>query len=142
MTPMDKLTAFFQGRLSTKSRVLMVVATLALLPAVFLPTWTITLHAPQYPDGLAVQIYPHTVKGQIGEVNVLNHYIGMQEIHADEFPEFRFIPFFILRFFGFALCLLYGIREGRAHLRRLYAFIGEVGAPVPPAAARPDTGPS
>jgi copper chaperone NosL len=100
---MDKLTDFFQGRLSTKSRVLMVVATLALLPAVFLPTWTITLHAPQYPDGLAVQIYPHTVKGQIGEVNVLNHYIGMQEIHADEFPEFRFIPFFILRFFGFAL---------------------------------------
>jgi copper chaperone NosL len=27
----------------------------------------------------------------------------MQEIEADEFPEFRFIPFFILRFFGFAL---------------------------------------
>lgn len=100
---MDKLTDFFQRQLSTKSRVLMVVATLALLPAVFLPTWTITLHAPQYPDGLAVQIYPHTVKGDVGEVNLLNHYIGMHEIDADEFPEFRFIPFFILRFFGFAL---------------------------------------
>jgi copper chaperone NosL len=36
-------------------------------------------------------------------VNLLNHYIGMHEIEADEFPEFRFIPFFILRFFGFAL---------------------------------------
>lgn len=100
---MDKLTNFFQGQLSTKSRVLMVVATLALLPAAVLPTWTITLHAPQYPGGLQVQIYPHTVKGDVGEVNLLNHYIGMQEIHADEFPEFRFIPFFILRFFGFAL---------------------------------------
>jgi hypothetical protein len=100
---MDKLTDFFQGQLSAKSRVLMVVATLALLPAAVLPTWTITLHAPQYPGGLEVQIYPHTVKGDIGEVNLLNHYIGMQEINADEFPEFRFIPFFILRFFGFAL---------------------------------------
>ncbi len=41
--------------------------------------------------------------GDVEEVNLLNHYIGMEEISADEFPEFRFIPFFILRFFGFAL---------------------------------------
>jgi hypothetical protein len=100
---MDSVTAFFQGTLSGRSRLLIVIATLALLPCIFLPTWTITLHAPQYPQGLEMQIYPHTVGGDVREVNILNHYIGMHEINADEFPEFRFIPFFILRFFGFAL---------------------------------------
>ncbi len=100
---MDRVTSFFQGNLSKRSRILIIVATFALLPSIFLPTWTITLHAPQYPDGIHVKIYPNTVAGDVREVNLLNHYIGMHEIRADEFPEFRFIPFFILRFFGFAL---------------------------------------
>ena len=100
---MNKLTSFFQGQLSPLSRILMVAATLALLPTVLLPTWSITLKAPQYPQGLELTIYPNTVAGDIREVNLLNHYIGMDEIEPNEFPEFRFIPFFILRFFGFAL---------------------------------------
>jgi hypothetical protein len=100
---MERITAFFQGQLSGRSRLLIVVATLALLPSILLPTWTIRLRAPQYPDGLQIRIYPHTVTGDVDEVNLLNHYIGMHEIKTDEFPEFRFIPFFILRFFGFAL---------------------------------------
>ena len=96
-------TRFFQGELSTPSRILMVAVAAALLPSIFLPVWNITLHAPQYPGGLDVVIYPHTVGGDLSEVNILNHYIGMQEIRPDEFPEFMFIPFFILRFFGFAV---------------------------------------
>lgn len=100
---MDRITSFFQGHLSYTSRILIVAATLAILPSIVLPTWKITLHAPQYPGGLELVIYPNTVSGDVEEVNLLNHYIGMHEIEADEFPEFRFIPFFILRFFGFAL---------------------------------------
>jgi len=100
---MDRLTSLFQGQLSGRSRVLVVVATLILLPSIFLPVWNITLHAPQYPDGLTVVVYPNTVGGELEEVNLLNHYIGMKQITPDEFPEFRFIPFFILRFFAFAL---------------------------------------
>jgi copper chaperone NosL len=99
----DRITAFFQGQLSWPSRVMIVAATLALLPSVVLPTWKITLRAPQYPDGLALVIYPNTVEGDLREVNILNHYIGMKEIRPDEFPEFRFIPFFILRFFALAV---------------------------------------
>jgi len=100
---MDRLTSFFQSELSLTSRILLVAVALALLPSIFLPVWQITLHAPQYPDGLSVMIYPHTVGGELREVNLLNHYIGMQEITPNEFPEFKFIPFFILRFFGFAV---------------------------------------
>ena len=102
MGRMDRLTSFFQSELSLTSRVLLVAVALALLPSIFLPVWKIGLQAPQYPDGLSVIIYPHTVGGDLQEVNILNHYIGMAQIHADEFPEFMFIPFFILRFLGFA----------------------------------------
>ncbi|MDP2469245.1 MAG: hypothetical protein Q8W45_02135 [Candidatus Palauibacterales bacterium] len=100
---MGRVTSFFQGELSSVSRVMIVIATLTLLPSIFLPTWNITLHAPQYPEGLTLVIYPHTVGGQLDEVNLLNHYIGMREITPNEFPEFRLIPFFILRFFAFAV---------------------------------------
>ncbi|MFQ5690150.1 MAG: hypothetical protein ACE5HQ_07750 [Gemmatimonadota bacterium] len=99
---MDKLTRFFQGELSMPSRILLLLCAAALLPSIFLPVWKITLHAPQYPAGLDLILYPHTVGGDLREVNILNHYIGMKHIEPNEFPEFKFIPFFILRFLGFA----------------------------------------
>ncbi len=95
-------TDFFQGRLSRRSRVAMMLVALALIPALFLPVWEITLHAPQYPEGLTMEVYAHTVTGDLQEINTLNHYIGMHEISPDEFPEFNFIPFFLIRFLGFA----------------------------------------
>jgi hypothetical protein len=54
-------------------------------------------------NGLEMEIYPHTVAGDLREVNILNHYIGMHAIEPGEFPEFRFVPFFILRFLGLSL---------------------------------------
>ena len=82
---------------------LLLVAALSILPSMVLPTWTIRLRAPQYPEGLEMQIKPFGVTGDVREINLLNHYLGMHQIALDEFTEFRFIPFFILRFFGFAL---------------------------------------
>jgi copper chaperone NosL len=82
---------------------LVLAAALLLIPSAFLPVWEITLVAPQYPEGLSLQIYPHKVAGEIQEVNILNHYIGMQEIEQHEFPEFRLIPFLILRFLALAV---------------------------------------
>jgi copper chaperone NosL len=99
MSPVD----LFKGELSRNARILVAVAALLLIPAAFLPVWKITLIAPQYPDGLSLVIYPHKVAGEVQEVNVLNHYIGMKEIEPNEFPEFRFIPFLILRFLAFAI---------------------------------------
>ncbi len=93
----------FRGELSRASRVIVLVAALLLIPAAFLPVWKITLVAPQYPQGLSLVVYPHKVAGEIQEVNILNHYIGMKEIEPDEFPEFRFIPFLILRFLALAV---------------------------------------
>ena len=99
MSPVD----LFKGELSRNARILVAVAALLLIPAAFLPVWKITLIAPQYPDGLSLVLYPHKVAGEVQEVNLLNHYIGMKEIEPNEFPEFRFIPFLILRFLAFAV---------------------------------------
>ena len=100
---MDKITELFQGQMSTAGRWLVLLASIALIPSIFVPTWSITLRAPQYPNGLVMEIYPHTVAGDLREVNLLNHYIGMHAIEPSEFPEFRFVPFFILRFLGLSL---------------------------------------
>ena len=83
--------------------IFMSLAALCLLLSIFLPYWEMTLHAPQYPKGLSVQAYVNRLTGDVAEIDGLNHYIGMQEIEPDEFSEFRFIPFFILRFLGLAL---------------------------------------
>jgi copper chaperone NosL len=99
MTTVD----LFRGDLSRTSRILVGVAAVLLVLSMFMPVWKITLQAPQYPDGLSLVIYSHKVAGEIQEVNVLNHYIGMKEIEPNEFPEFRFIPFLILRFLALAV---------------------------------------
>jgi copper chaperone NosL len=100
---MDRLASMFDSQMSTLGRWLIVIASAALIPTIFMPTWRITLRAPQYPNGLTMAIYPNTVEGDLREVNLLNHYIGMHSIEPSEFPEFRFIPFFILRFLGLSL---------------------------------------
>src|SRR5262245_49398309 len=44
----------------------------------FLPYWTFRLVAPQYPQGLEVSIALTGVTGDVGEIDILNHYIGMR----------------------------------------------------------------
>ncbi|HKY60429.1 MAG TPA: hypothetical protein VJP59_05400 [Gemmatimonadota bacterium] len=97
------LTEFFQGEISGVTRIALILVALALIPSLFLPVWKITLNAPQYPGGLNLMIYAQELRGDLDEINILNHYIGMAEIRPDEFREFVFIPFFILRFIAFAV---------------------------------------
>jgi hypothetical protein len=43
-----------------------------------LPYWSFRLVAPQYPDGLSLQIALSGVTGDVKEIDILNHYIGMR----------------------------------------------------------------
>lgn len=45
------------------------------------PYWNMTLHAPQYPKGLHVQAYLDRLEGDVGEIDGLNHYIGMRPLN-------------------------------------------------------------
>lgn len=95
------------NRLSLRSRVLMSIAALMLVAAQFLPIWKIELHAPQYPEGIGMLIRMDTLTGMkpadIDNLNGLNHYIGMQAIHAESFPALKVMPAIAAALAGFAL---------------------------------------
>jgi hypothetical protein len=68
--------------------ILFAVAAILLIIAIFLPWWSLTLHAPQYPNGLAVEAYVNRLTGDVGEIDGLNHYIGMRPLNeAAEFER-------------------------------------------------------
>ncbi len=111
----DRMRRFLDLPLGTTSRSLLAVAALLMVLVYFFPLWTLTMFAPQYPDGLRMDIYSSHLGGgnggqDIHEINVLNHYIGMHEIAEPDFTEFKWIPFVIG---GLALLFLRAAVHGR-----------------------------
>lgn len=99
---------FLSKRLGTPSRLLILAGCIGLALTFFFPLWHINLIAPQYRDGLDMWIYTYQLVGgnegqDIAEINLLNHYIGMAEIHEADFWEMRFLPFAIGFFILFGL---------------------------------------
>ena len=58
----------------------MSLAAVLLIASILVPYWKMTLHAPQYPKGLAVQAYVNRMVGDVKEIDGLNHYIGMRPL--------------------------------------------------------------
>lgn len=79
--------------LSKLSRILLIICAIGLVVTIFVPIWAIYLQAPQYPEGLSMYIHANKLSGEFDIINGLNHYIGMKEIHADEFWEFKVLPY-------------------------------------------------
>jgi nitrous oxidase accessory protein len=65
----------------TRTAAGLLAAALAALSAQ-LPLWSMTMKAPQYPRGLRLYAYGSSLNGDIHEINILNHYIGMPPIEA------------------------------------------------------------
>jgi hypothetical protein len=55
-------------------------AALLIIISIFLPYWSLVLHAPQYPKGLVVNAYINHLEGDVREIDGLNHYIGMRPL--------------------------------------------------------------
>ncbi len=94
----ERSNRFLALTLDSGPRALLLAAVLLLLPTYFVPLWKLTMFAPQYPDGLRLNIYSYKLEGgnrgqDIKEINILNHYIGMKDLSAAEFTEFKWIPF-------------------------------------------------
>jgi hypothetical protein len=70
----------------------MVCAAALIIGSYFLPTWRLTLLAPQYPQGLTVSISGAGMTGDVAEVDTLNHYIGMMRLEDLAVPERRLWP--------------------------------------------------
>lgn len=98
-------------KMTKQHKLLLIVASLLLAGAFVFPLWKIRLRAPQYPEGLGLNIWINTVKGaqpnNISTINDLNHYIGMKKITPDAIPELKVMPYIILFFLvtGIAIAL-------------------------------------
>ncbi len=53
------------------------VGVIAFVLALGMPWWNFTLYAPQYPHGLRLHIALTGLSGDVHEIDMLNHYIGM-----------------------------------------------------------------
>ncbi len=96
--PADNFWDFLDAPLRGRARLLLLVLIVPLLASFAFPLWRISMKAPQYPDGLAMDIYSYQVVGgndghDIQEINVLNHYIGMHTITREELRDLDWIPF-------------------------------------------------
>lgn len=92
----ERFTLFdriLDGPLLTRSRLLLAALVVPLLLSLTAPLWIMKFAAPQYPDGLSLEIFAHTVTGDVREINTLNHYIGMQHIDRASLSDLDWIPF-------------------------------------------------
>ncbi|MFM9946053.1 MAG: hypothetical protein ACKVQB_12565, partial [Bacteroidia bacterium] len=101
------------NKISTLSKLLLIGAALLLIASIFIPIWRIELAAPQYPEGLRLLIYSNNIGGDVDIINGLNHYIGMQTLHTENFIEFTILPYIIG---GFALFSIIVALVGRKKL--------------------------
>lgn len=68
------------------------IASLMIGFTLWLPLWRIEIWAPQYPEGLVMHIMADQMTGNIDQVNILNHYIGMKKIAPESIPELSILP--------------------------------------------------
>lgn len=99
---LEKETTFFELPLTLKSRILILVAVLILVPSYFFPLWNMSFYSNQYTDGLFLHIYSYQLEGgktpnrdDLREINSLNHYIGMRPLLESDFSEFTWVPLVI-----------------------------------------------
>ena len=92
--------SFLDRPVNGTGRLLLLLSIVALLAGGALPLWRISLVAPQYAEGLTLDMYAYQIvagnNGQdLAEINTLNHYIGMKPIAQADFLEMRVLPFAI-----------------------------------------------
>ena len=102
------------------SRLLVAVSSLLLIGLFVFPLWHVRLTAPQYPEGLGMNIRINTVEGatetDLNNINGLNHYIGMKRIDPDAIPELKLMPWIV------GALILSGLAVAAVARRRILYF--------------------
>lgn len=97
------------------SRIVMIIGSLMLLLVFMFPLWSISLEAPQFPEGINMYIWVNQITGDtestLQNMNILNHYIGMQKIEPDSIPELQYFPYIVV--FMSVIGVLFGIVGNR-----------------------------
>ena len=105
--------------LKNPSRILILLSSLLISGAYFLPLWRILMWAPQYPEWLELKIWINNISGDINTINGLNHYIGMKLIKPEMFPEFQYMTYI--------LAFLIGVGLLTALFKKRWILIGYIG---------------
>ena len=97
---LQRANRFLARPIGLVARLMLVAAALLLVVTYVFPLWNLTMFAPQYPDGLRLDIYTQRLEGgnngqDLKEINLLNHYIGMRDLADEDFTEFKWMPFAI-----------------------------------------------
>ncbi len=97
---LDSFYTFLDQPLKLRSRLVLAALVIPLVLTFVWPLWRISMVAPQYPNGLYMDIYIHKVDGgheghDITEINELNHYIGMKPIDKAALTDLDWMPFAI-----------------------------------------------
>lgn len=90
-------------KLKTSTRIIIAIASLAMISAYYVPLWQILMWAPQYPEGLEMKIWIDDLTGDVRIISALNHYIGMKHIEVSMFPEFKYMIYIVGVLIGFGL---------------------------------------
>jgi len=94
----DRFEEFLDEPIRFRSRILLALLVIPLVLSFTQPLWRISMKAPQYPQGLHMDVYAYKLSGghdghDIAEINELNHYIGMHKIERSQFQDLDWIPF-------------------------------------------------
>ncbi len=100
---------------------MMLISSGLLFISFFFPWWRFKLYAPQYPDGLYLKVYLNNVKGDVSEIDILNHYIGMKKLEeAAKFErKIAFPSVVVVAFLPFVSLLRL---RGNTLIRRFFAL--------------------
>lgn len=79
-----------------RSAIIIALASLLMIGSMYVPLWDINLEAPQYPEGLSMQIWLSKLSGDVATISGLNHYIGMKAISEEMFPEFSYMKYIVM----------------------------------------------
>lgn len=127
---LQRVSRFLEEPIGLAARFMLLAAVVLLVATYFFPLWNLTMFAPQYPDGLRLDIYSYVLVGGNGgqdvkEINVLNHYIGMQDLVNESFTEFKWMPF-VIGALGLLIlrAIVHGTVESLLDVTMLFVYFG------------------
>jgi copper chaperone NosL len=98
-------------KLSMLGRISIFVVIACIITLWFFPMWRIDLAAPQYPEGIYMNIWINHLSGDVDIINGLNHYIGMKTIHEEDFKEFVYLPIALICFCALGVIVFFWNRK-------------------------------
>lgn len=115
-------------KLSWPVRILIAIAALLPLLTFMYPLWHYIFDAPQYPEGLAMDIWTFKLAGRVDLINGLNHYVGFMTLKPEEFWELRVLPVAVVlvTLLGLATAVIGRLRwfQGWLGFYGLFAVLG------------------